>query len=68
MLVILTLGDNRPCFALHGHIIEETKVLLSSLLRFNFNHAERENKYLAYALLEESFIYRFRHLSRRATI
>lgn len=50
LLVISALRGSRPSFTLHGHIIEETKLLAISLPWFNFRHAKREGNCLAYVL------------------
>ena len=46
LLVISALRDSRPSFTLYGHIIEETKLLASSLQWFNFKHVKREGNCL----------------------
>ena len=44
LLVISALRGSRPSFTLHGHIIEDTKLLASSLPWFNFRHVNFSKK------------------------
>ena len=50
LLVILALRDNRPSYVLHGHFMEETKILSKSLQWFNFKYVKRGGNCLAHAL------------------
>ena len=49
LLVISALRDNIPSYALHGHFMEEAKILSKSLQWINFKYVKREGNRLAHA-------------------
>ena len=44
------LQDPSPSLALHGHLIQDTKILSNSFQLVNFSHVRREGNTVAHAL------------------